>query len=96
MTVVILPEAASDLDNGFVFYEKMGEGVGGYFLGSLASDIRSLRLFGGVHQFSGGYFRMVATRFPYAIYYKVEAAEVRVYAVIDTRRDPERLSGRLN
>jgi len=96
MKVVILPEAASDLDNGYFFYEKMGEGVGEYFLGLLASDIRSLRFFGGVHQFSGGYCRMVTTRFPYAIYYKVEGGEVRVYAAIDTRRDPERLSERLN
>jgi hypothetical protein len=42
-----------------------------------------------------GYFRKYASRFPHAIFYKVELDEVRIHAVIDTRRDPAWIEGQL-
>jgi hypothetical protein len=39
---------------------------------------------------------MVASQFPYSIFYLVEDDEIRVYAVIDTRRDPAWISERLD
>jgi plasmid stabilization system protein ParE len=36
----------------------------------------------------GSTIRMIASRFPYAIYYTVENETVCVHAVADTRRDP--------
>jgi hypothetical protein len=35
-----------------------------------------------------GFHRALAKRFPFGIYYRVEGAIVRVYAVLDLRRDP--------
>ncbi len=96
MKVVILPEAEEDLVEGYWFYEMLEEGVGEYFLNSLAADIRSLGIFTGGHEVFEGYHRMVADRFPHAIFYKIEEDEIRVYAVIDTRRDPEWIGDRLN
>jgi hypothetical protein len=49
MKIVILPSARDDLADGFRFYEQQEEGLGGYFLESLFSDIDSLRLYAGIH-----------------------------------------------
>lgn len=95
MNVNILRRAQDDLDNGYLFYESCEVGVGEYFLESLSSDILSLRTFAGGHQKVQGYFRKLASRFPYSIFYKVEEAEVRVYAIVDNRRDPEWIRSRL-
>jgi len=95
MRVQILEEAEQDLLDGFAFYESQGEGLGGYFLDSLFSDIDSLQLYAGIHSRHFGYHRLLARRFPYAIYYRVVGETVRAYAVLDCRRDPARIQDRL-
>ena len=47
MTVVILEDAAEDLESGAQFYESCATGVGDYFLDSILSDLDSLVLFAG-------------------------------------------------
>lgn len=96
MEIKILPAAESDLDDGYWFYESLADGLGEYFFSSITSDIRSLRIFAGVHQVIKEKYRMVASRFPYSIFYKIEKSEIRVYAVIDNRRDPFWIIDRLN
>jgi plasmid stabilization system protein ParE len=88
MKVEILDEAKADLLDGCRFYERQSEGLGDYFLDTLFSDIDSLQLYGGVHARVFGYHRLLSKRFPFAIYYTVESDIVRVYAVLDCRRDP--------
>jgi hypothetical protein len=39
--------------------------------------------------------RLLSKRFPFAIYYRIESDEVRVYAVLDCRRDPAWIRKRL-
>jgi len=45
----------------------------------------------------GDYFldSLLSKRFPFAVYYRVENAIVRVYAVLDCRRDPSWIRDRL-
>ncbi len=43
---------------------------------------------GGIHGMRFGYHRLVARRFPYAVYYRVAGNEVVVHRVLDCRRDP--------
>ena len=50
MTVVILEDAAEDLESGARFYESCAKGVGDYFLDAILSDLDSLVLFAGVHR----------------------------------------------
>lgn len=88
MKIVILPSARDDLEHGFQFYERQGEGLGGYFLESLFSDIDSLILYAGIHRQFFGNHRLLSKRFPYAIYYSTESGTVLVKAVLDCRRDP--------
>ena len=47
--VVVLEEAADDLEAGKVFYDQREPGVGIYFWDSLIADIESLSIFGGTH-----------------------------------------------
>lgn len=91
MTLRILSLAEGDLLSGFQFYERQGSGLGSYFLESLNSDIEALRLYAGAHRRVFGYHRMLSKRFPFAIYYDVRKEEVRVWRVLDCRRDPHLL-----
>jgi len=69
MRVLITRSAEIDLLEGFVFYERQQTGVGSYFLDSLYADIDSLLLYGGIHpKPDGRLYRILATRFPFAIY----------------------------
>ncbi len=95
MRIEILEEAIDDLAKGFRFYESQRQGLGDYFLDSLFSDIESLRLFAGIHPNHFGYHRLLAKRFPYAVYYKVHEGTVRIHAVLDCRREPGRHEQRL-
>jgi hypothetical protein len=95
MNITILPSARRDLAIGFAFYENQQRGLGDYFLESLFSDIDSLLLYGGIHRRVFGSYRLLSKRFPYAIYYSLEGEALSVKAVLDCRRDPERIRIRL-
>jgi hypothetical protein len=88
MTVVVLEDAAADLEAGRRFYESREPGVGDYFVESRLSDLDSLVLYAGIHGRHFGLHRMLSKRFPFAIYYEVEAETAYVYAILDMRRDP--------
>lgn len=96
--IVVLEEAASDMESGRFFYEQQEEGIGDYFWDSILSDIESLNLYAGVHQRYSGLYRMPSKRFPYAIYYEVSDAIAYVIAILPMRRDPawinKKISGR--
>lgn len=49
MRLRILDSALEDLDQGRIFYERQGEGLGAYFLDSLFAEIDSLVLYAGIH-----------------------------------------------
>ena len=92
MRVRILTSALKDLSQGRQFYEKQAEGIGAYFFDSVFADIDSLALYGGIHCKMFGFYRMLAHRFPYAIYYKKVSDDlVIVHRVLDCRRDPARI-----
>lgn len=96
MKIRILASARRDLIDGFWFYEKQEQGLGGYFRDSLNSDIDSLQIHAGIHvkQF-GEFHRMLSKRFPFAVYYRIEQGGVDVHAVLDCRRDPVLIQQRL-
>jgi plasmid stabilization system protein ParE len=96
MRIEILDKAAEDLLEGFRFYEKQREGVGHYFIDSLMADIESLHLYAGVHAKQWGYHRMIARRFPFALYYRIQEEVIQIHAVLDCRRNPAWIRDRLN
>ena len=90
MKVKILPTALEDLDRGRRFYARQGKSLGNYFLDALFSDIDSLELYAGVHIKVFDFHRLLAKRFPYAVYYQVDGETCIVFRVLDCRQEPEK------
>ena|SRR5438445_10154140 len=90
MNIRILRSAKRTVADGIRFYERQEAGLGAYFLKSIMSDLRALKISGGTHQkYHHSYHRMICTKFPYSIYYRKDGSTVSVFAVLDDRRDPE-------
>ena len=88
-SIQILASAELDLVRGYRFYEYQADGVGRYFLDTLYSEIESLGVNASVHpRFFGEYHRLLSRKFPWAIYYTVEAEKVLIHAILDNRSDP--------
>lgn len=86
--VVVLKDVAEDMNDGKAFYDQKEPGVGDYFWDSLLADIESLMIYGGVHTKEYGLYRVLAKRFPYAIYYEIVDDIAYVVAVLPMRRNP--------
>lgn len=96
MKIKLSATAEQQLQAGYSFYERQSEGLGDYFLDSLMADIESLHIYAGVHAvFFGRYHRLLAKRFPYSVYYRVEEGVVLVYAVLDNRGNPRWIRNKL-
>jgi hypothetical protein len=63
MKIRLLSSAFDDLARGRDFYEQQGEGLGGYFLDSLFSDIDSLMLYAGIQRKVFGFHRLLSNGF---------------------------------
>jgi hypothetical protein len=83
-----LRQAEIDLIEGYHFYEIQQSGLGDYFLDSLYSDIDSLLVSAGIHAVEEEHYKLLAKRFPFAVYYTVTQSVVNVHAVLDCRRNP--------
>ena len=89
MKVRVLRPALEDLAAGRQFYDRQQKGVGEYFFDSLFTEIDSLVLYARIHRIQFGYHRLLARRFPFAVYYRVVGDEAVVHRVLDCRRDPK-------
>jgi plasmid stabilization system protein ParE len=88
--VRILPAALDDLDRGRRFYARQGRTLGDYFLDALFADIGSLELYAGIHMKVFEFHRLLAKRFPYAVYYRIDGETCVVFRVLDCRQEPEK------
>jgi hypothetical protein len=96
MKIKILRSAQNDLLESYYFYELQQDGIGDYFLESLFADIESLKIYAGIHPiYFEKYHRLLSKRFPFAVYYLIECEEIRICAVIDCRRKPAWIRGKL-
>jgi hypothetical protein len=91
-----LTEVQYDLDDGEAFYERLSPGLGQYFRNSLLADLQSLWLYAGIHSKQFGYYRMHASRFPYAIYYDIKIENAIIVAVLDMRQNPSKTATKLS
>ncbi len=91
----MLPSALADLDHGRQFYARHGKSLGDYFLDALFADIDSLELYAGLHAMVFGHHRLLAKRFPYAVYYMVDGDTCIVVRVLDCRQEPAKTTSAL-
>lgn len=95
MRIKILRQAKEDIALARDFYDAQELGVGEYFVSQISAEIDSLSYLGGIHRIVDGFHKMVARRFPYAIYYRIDGDCVKVYAVLDGRRNPDWIAAHL-
>lgn len=90
-TVIIQPEAESDLDEAFQYLEKQQTGLGFQFLEAITNLVLILEenplLFPKVHK---EFRRAVVQRFGYNLIFKVIGLQVFIIAIIHGSRNPER------
>ena len=94
--LVVLPQAAHDANEAFVWYELREPGVGEEFLEQLelcqqtiaADPERARRIRGNVR-------KVKMRRFPYFIYYTLDSDEVTVMAVLHGARHARQLLQRM-
>ena len=61
---------------------------GDHFVNSLIADLRSRARLSGIHPVHFNFHRMLASRFPFGIYYRERGDETPVVAILDLRREP--------
>lgn len=96
MKIEVHSNAHWDLVEGATFYEKQSASLAVYFLDCLEADIDRLTTLAGIHERVYGYHRMLSRKFPFAIFYVVDGEVATVYAVLDSRQDPEVTRRRLS
>jgi len=95
MSVVVRPAAAADIDDAYLWYERQSPGLGEAFL--LAVDAAKQRIATNpealpvVHRDTR---RVLLSRFPYGIYYRIHGDIVLIVACMRGRRDPRRWRAR--
>jgi plasmid stabilization system protein ParE len=91
MRVELRTEAVSDLIEAAWFYERQRGDLGDEFIDAIFAHLAHLETFAGGHEVVFGLHRMLAKKFPYGLYYKVDAEVVDVVAILDCRRNPSRV-----
>jgi len=90
LPVVYRRKVGRDLAGGYAWYNGQREGLGEEFLAAVDAAFDAIEnfpdIFARVH---GEVRRAIVSRFPYAVFYRVETKRVVVLAVIHTARDPK-------
>ena len=64
MDIRLLETAKEDVREAWNFYEQNAVGPGDYFLDCMQADVRSLKVFVGIHEMADGFHRRLAKRLP--------------------------------
>ena len=90
--LVIRPRAETDLREARKWYENQRAGLGAEFLAEIDATIQALIRDPQRHPvYYRGFRRVVARRFPYKLFYRVEDDEIIVFRILHVRRDHPRL-----
>jgi plasmid stabilization system protein ParE len=89
MSIRLRRIAQREFDDAADWYEQRQAGLGARFIDEIQQVLYAIsqnpQQFAEVH---ADFRQALANRFPYAIYYKVESAQVTVLGVVHTSRDP--------
>ena len=90
LPVVYRRKVGRDLAGGFGYYEGQSEGLGERFLAAVDSAFDAIErypeMFSRVH---GEVRRAVISKFPYAVFFRIDPKRVVVLTVLHTARDPK-------
>lgn len=90
LPLVLEPEAKAEYDDAHHWYEGQQKGLGKRFRTAVRACLTRLPKQALAHQvmYPPDIRRTLVRKFPYAVFYRVTASEIRVISIIDTRRDP--------
>ena len=92
----IRPEATSELNEAWNWYEERREGLGDELLGCVEVAFASVQRNPQAHRRVEGRIRQaIVQRFPYVVLFAEYPDYVEVLAVFHTSRDPKQWQGRL-
>jgi plasmid stabilization system protein ParE len=90
LAVVYRRKVGRDLAGGYAWYNGQRDGLGEEFLAAVNAAFDTIErfpdIFARVHD---EVRRAVVSRFPYAVFYRLETKRVVVLAVLHTARDPK-------
>lgn len=96
LPVVLSPEAQTDYDEAFDWYEMRQRGLGVRFATAVERVFNSIAAMPNMHAVVYKNLRKAVVRtFPYSIFYQVEPNQVLVVSVFHGRRDPSIWQGRV-
>lgn len=91
LPVRVRPEAARDLEDAAAWYEEQRGGLGQEFLDEVRRSLQRVaeqpELYPTMHRKTR---RALTHRFPFGVFYRVEASSIVVVAVMHGSRDPQR------
>lgn len=94
--VLIRPEAETDITEAYEWYEEQAEGLGEEFLRAVDACFAAIQriptAYSPIHR---QVRRALLRRFPYGIFYIIEADRIIVLACFHARRNPKQLQERL-
>lgn len=89
LPVILDPEARSEFDEAYDYYEACRSGLGESFADAVQVVFDRIGMMPQLHQLVFGSIRRGIVRgFPYCVYYREEPSVVRVLSVFHTSRDP--------
>ena len=90
-SVTVRPDAAADIEAAYQWYESQATGLGDQFLDVVGEQLHSLEShpeqFPIIHRNTR---RALLRRFPYQLFYRLEANVIIVVACLHGRRHPRR------
>jgi len=93
--IIVRPAAAADIEDAFLWYERQRPGLGDEFLDAVQAACESIAahptLYPVIHRNTR---RALLRRFPYGIFYRVDADVIVVVACMHGSRDPRRWKSR--
>jgi toxin ParE1/3/4 len=90
--LVIRPRTETDLREGRTWYENQRAGLGAEFFAEIDATIRVLIRDPRRHPiYYRGFRRVLARRFPYKLFYRLEDDRVIIFRILHVRRDHPRL-----
>ena len=97
MTFRVRPEARADIFDAAQWYEDREPGLGVAFIAEIDAAFQRIEL--GPERYTSIHRqlrRVLVRRFPYAVYFGVDAADIVIFAVLHQRRAPKILDDRLD
>ncbi len=90
MKIYFLRPAQSEVDDAYKWYEAQSKGLGKRFLDDLNDTIKRISAFPlAFTEIESGIRRCLLTRFPYGVYYGVDAQMIIIIAVAHLHRKPK-------